>query len=256
MSKWALVTGPTSGIGYELSKQLAASGYNIFLVSRDTSQLKTTASELSKVHGIKTDFLACDLSIPKAAINVFSRTESRGYNINLLVNNAGFGNYGFFAETSIDTDLQLIELNISAITHLCKLYLPSMIKQRKGYILNIGSMASFLVGPYMNTYFASKAYVLSFSTALYNECKNYGVKVSCLCPGPTPSKFGERAHYGKNLHRRISTPVTFVAQQGIKGLLKGKAIIIPGFKNRVMINSARLFPKVFVAYLVRKLSGY
>lgn len=252
----ALITGASSGIGLELSKLYAKDGYDLVVVSRRKEVLDRIASELIAQYGISVRVIAKDLSLPSSPDEIYNELLVSQVNIDVLVNNAGFGNYGFFPQTDTQTDLELMQVNIVALTHLTKLFLPSMIERSHGRIFNIASMASFMSGPYMNTYFASKAYVLNFSVALAVELEGTGVAVSCYCPGPTDTDFGARAHYDFDLKRKHKMSAEDVAFIGYKGCNAGKLIVVPSFKWRFVTFLSRLLPRRRVAILVKKLSGF
>ncbi|MDD5455563.1 MAG: SDR family oxidoreductase [Candidatus Margulisbacteria bacterium] len=252
----ALITGPTSGIGYELALLFAKDGYNLILAARTKQKLEQMKADLEKKFAITVHIIAIDLSKPDSPKQLYEQLIKQEVKIDILVNNAGFGNYGFFCQTDLDVDLELLQLNIVTPTILTKLISADMIKRRQGKILNVGSVASFFAGPYMNTYFASKNYILSFSLALHCELKSAGVSVSCLCPGPTQTNFGNRAHFHHKLNRRHIMDVKKVAETGYRGLFKNKAIVIPGFQNKLIIFSARFAPRLLLTKMVKKLSGF
>jgi short-subunit dehydrogenase len=250
-----LITGPTSGIGHSLAHLFAENGFSLILVSRYEETLSKLSDELTARYAVMVDFFAVDLSKPSGVILLETWLAKRSGNIEILVNNAGFGNYGCFEDTDPQTDTDLLNLNIVALTQITKILLP-VIRTNKGKILNVGSVAAFLPGPFMNTYFASKAYVLSFSIALREEMKTLGVTVSCLCPGPTHTNFGKRAHYDHVLNRRHVMNATDVAKEGYRGLMAGKAIILPGWKNKAIAVLSSWVPKPWAATIVRIVSGY
>jgi hypothetical protein len=254
--KIVLITGASSGIGLELAKVFARNNHDLAIVSRRHDVLTQVAEMLSGEYDVSVTTVAKDLSLPGSTLELFEELTEKNIEVDILVNNAGFGNYGFFSETSRLADLELIQLNITALTDLTKLFLPSMINRGFGRILNVGSIASFMSGPYMNTYFASKAYVLNFSVGLSVELRGTGVGVSCLCPGPTPTNFGTRAHYHFNLNRMHKMSAGKVAQIGYDGCINGKLIIIPGLKWQIATFINRLFSRFRVAVIVKKLSGF
>src|SRR5277367_149242 len=192
--KTALITGASFGIGLELARIFAREGYSLVLVARTADRLRQLASELEKNHGTRSLILAVDLTDPGASAYVLDQTTRADLQVDVLVNNAGFGQYGLFAENDLEECLRQIQLNITTLTHLTRLYLPAMIERKTGGILNVASTAAFQPGPLMAVYFATKAYVLHFSEALANELHGKGVTVSCLCPGPTATEFQERAN--------------------------------------------------------------
>ena len=255
MKHTVLITGPTSGIGLSLAHLFARSGYNLILVARYKETLDALEQALIRLYGVNVQVYAIDLSKQGCVEQLLEQLGDQANAIDILVNNAGFGNYGRFEETDSSTDVDLIMLNILTLTMLTKALLP-YVRARCGKILNVGSVAAFLPGPFMNTYFASKAYVLSFSLALREEVSSQGVSVSCLCPGPTHTNFGKRAHYDHQLSRQHIMDVDSVAQEAYRGLMAGKAIIVPGWKNRLIVALSPLTPRVLLAKIVRRASGY
>src|SRR5271154_4231612 len=191
--KTALVTGASFGIGTEFARIFARESYNLVLVARTADKLRQLASELEKAHGTRSLILATDLTDPGASAYVLDQTTRSDIQIDVLVNNAGFGQYGKFAENDLEECLRQIQLNITTLTHLTRLYLPAMIERKTGKILNVASTAAFQPGPLMAVYYATKAYVLHFSEALANELNGTGVTVTCLCPGATVTEFHKRA---------------------------------------------------------------
>ena len=193
MSKTALITGASCGIGYELSKVFAKNGYNLVLVSRNKQRLEVIAKELENQHDIQAKVIPKDLSKSSAPQELYNDIVADGIDIDVLVNNAGIGINGKFTNLSADKHMELLQLNIVSLTMLCKLFGTDMVKRRSGSILNVASTAAFQAGPLMSTYYASKAYVLLLSEALNNELAQDGVNVSVLCPGPTNTEFAVRA---------------------------------------------------------------
>jgi short-subunit dehydrogenase len=185
----ALITGASNGIGLELAKIHASKGDDLVLVARNKQKLDELKSELEAAHKVKVCTIGKDLSLPTAAKDVYDETTRQNFSIDYLINNAGFGDFGMFAETDWNKELQMINLNITALTHFTKLYLQDMVKRRSGKIMNVASTAAFQPGPTMAVYFATKAYVLSFSEAVNNEVSDKGITVTALCPGPTESGF-------------------------------------------------------------------
>lgn len=255
-NKRALITGASSGIGLELAKKYAADGYDLLIVSRREEVLKCLADEISEGYGVSVDFFAVDLSVPGSAEKIYEYVDRKALNVDVLVNNAGFGNYGFFPETDLQADIELLQLNIVALTHLSKLFVKGMLAKGGGSIVNVASVAGFMPGPYMNTYFASKNYVVSFSLALRNELKDKNINVNCICPGPTPTNFGKRAHYKHKLKRTQKMPLSKVVDIAYSEVKQNKSIIVPGWKNKVLVFISRFFPRDLLAITVRKASGY
>jgi len=251
--KTALVTGASSGIGLELARIFAREGYNLVLVARNADRLRQLASELEKAHGARSLILATDLTEPGAAAYVLDQTTRAGLQLDVLVNNAGFGQYGLFAENDLEECLRQIQLNVTTLTHLTRLYLPGMIERKSGRILNVASTAAFQPGPLMAVYFASKAYVLHFSEALANELNGSGVSVTCLCPGATVTEFHKRANAtGQRLLKMGAMDARTVAEDGYCAMMAGKPVVISGFKNWLVAQSVRFSPRRLVTAIARK----
>ena len=189
----ALVTGASVGIGRDLAIVLAENKHDLVLTARNEAQLSQLAEEVKQKHGVRAEVIVQDLAKPQAAGAIFDEVTRRGIAIDILINNAGFGGHGRFDQENLDRILDLLQVNIVALTHLTRLFLPGMIERKSGRIMNLASVASYLPGPYMAIYFASKAYVLSFSEAINAELKRTGVTVTAVCPGPTKTEFGKRA---------------------------------------------------------------
>ena len=248
----ALVTGASGGIGEELARLFAADGHDLVLVARSRDKLARLAEELKEKHGVSARVLAADLARPESPQEIFEELSAEGVTVDALVNNAGFGSYGLFAETDLQQELEMLQVNVVALTHLTKLFLPSMLARRRGYVMNVASTAAFQPGPLMTVYYASKAYVLSFSEALSNECEGTGVRVSALCPGPTETGFVAAAGMGDSkLFDRAVMNARTVAEAGYRGLLAGKPVVIPGFRNNLLARSIGLFPRGLVTKVVR-----
>src|SRR5882757_6345836 len=252
--KTALITGASFGIGYELAGIFAREGYNLVLVARGADKLRQLASELEKSHGTRSLILASDLAAPGAAAYGHDQTTRADIALDVLVNNAGFGQLGLFAENDLEECLQQIQLNITTLTHLTRLYLPEMLQRKSGRILNVASTAAFQAGPLMAVYYATKAYVLHFSDAIANELEGSGVTVTCLCPGPTVTEFHKRANM---LSSRMllfgAMDARTVAEDGYRALMVGKPVVISGFKNWLLAQSVRISPRRMVTAVARKL---
>jgi short-subunit dehydrogenase len=252
--KTALITGASFGIGLELAQVFAREGYNLVLVARSADKLRHLASELEKAHNTRSLILATDLTEPGAAAYVIDQTIRADIRVDVLVNNAGFGQYGLFVENDLEECLRQIQLNVTTLTHLTRLYLPVMIERKSGRILNVASTAAFQPGPLMAVYYATKAYVLHFSEALANEVRGTGVTVTCLCPGPTATEFQERARMtGVRLARYGAMDASTVAEDGYRALISGKPVAISGFRNWLVAQSVRFAPRRLVAAVARKL---
>jgi hypothetical protein len=251
----ALITGASLGIGRELAKLFAHDGYNLVLVARDRSRLNTFGDELQKQFGITAKSVALDLTDAGAPQFLFDQLSRESIAVDVLVNNAGYGKRGMFAEISTDDNLGQIHLNIAALTHLTKLFVAPMLERRSGKILNVASTAGFQPGPLMAVYYASKAYVISFSEALASELKGSGVSVTCLCPGVTDTEFQKRAGTGESLlfRRMLPADAKTVARDGYRAMMKGKPLVISGFKNWLLAESLRVSPRKIVTAISRRL---
>lgn len=251
----ALITGASSGIGDELSRLFARDGYNLVLVARSEQQLLKMAEEFKKNSGTQTKVIVKDLSQASSPQEIFEELRAEDIHVDILVNNAGFATYGQFVQIDLETELQEMQVNMVTLTHLTKLFLPEMISQRYGKILNVASTAAFQPGPLMAVYYATKAYVLSFSEALANELKGSGVSVTALCPGPTISGFQKRAQMEDSRLMRFvesnSMDAHTVAEIGYQALMNNKTVIIPGLRNRLMTEAIRFTPRSVVTNVVR-----
>jgi uncharacterized protein len=252
--KTALITGASFGIGLELARIFAREGHNLVLVARSADRLRQLASDLEKAHGTRSLILAIDLTEPGAAAYLLDQTTRADIQVDVLVNNAGFGQFGFFAESDLEMCLQQIQLNVTTLTHLTRLYLPTMIERKSGRILNVASTAAFQAGPLMAVYYGTKAYVLLFSEAIANELQETGVTVTCLCPGPTTTEFQKRAKItGSRLFKYGSMDARTVAEDGYRALMAGKPVVISGFRNWLVAQSVRFAPRRMVTAVSRKL---
>jgi short-subunit dehydrogenase len=247
-----LITGASSGIGLELAKIFATEKYDLVLVARDANKLNEIAKELTEKFGSRVTVLSKDLNHPSSPKEIFEKLQKQQMNVSILVNNAGFGLFGKFTETDWAQESQMIQVNIHALTSLTKLFIPSMIEHGRGKILNVASTAAFQPGPLMAVYYATKAYVLSFSEALAEELEEDGISVTALCPGPTKSGFQKMAKMEKSrlVRGKIDTAES-VAQQGFNGLMRGKRVIVTGCMNKIMASSVRFMPRRAVTKLVK-----
>jgi short-subunit dehydrogenase len=249
--KTVLITGASSGIGYELSKLFAADGANLILVARSEQRLNEIASDLAQTYGVRVTVLAKDLSDPASPGEIFAALQAQSIGVDVLVNNAGFGTYGPFAEIDWPEELRMLQVNVVSLTHLTKLFLPGMIERRSGRILNVGSTGSFAPGPLMAAYCATKAYVLSLSEAISEEVRGTGVSVTALCPGVTHTGFQARAKVeNTQLVHGSAMSAREVAEIGYKALLRGQAVAVPGFSNQLLAFAVRLTPR----WLTRRIS--
>jgi len=249
-----LVTGASSGIGRELALQFAMHRNDLVLVARSRDKLEALAEECRKQYGVQADVICADLSKEAEVRGVFEETERRGLQIDILVNNAGFGDMAHFWDVPAERYMSTIAVNISALTHLTRLYLTGMMQRKRGRILNVASTAAFQPGPNVAVYFATKAYVLSLSEALWIELRGTGVTVTCLAPGPTQTAFGELAHMRHTpLFRFSCMQAEPVARAGYEGTMKGKSLVLPGVVNKMLASSSRLWPRKWVAWATGKL---
>jgi hypothetical protein len=247
--KLALITGASGGIGLEIARLLARAGYDLALVARSAEKLDAAAQELRGNSDIVVTTFAQDLSAPGAARVVFGQIPA----CDVLINNAGFASNGRFAEIDEARMLDEIALDVTALTQLTRLYLPGMIERKNGRILNVASTAAFLPGPNMAVYYASKAYVLSFSEALAEETRGTGVTVTCLCPGATATGFANRADMEATpLMRGPQASAVDVARAGYDGMLAGKPVVVPGIANKILGATAHLTPRRLLLWLSRK----
>jgi len=253
--KVALVTGATSGIGYELAKVLAREGYALVLVARDGRRLGERAREFERSFGTPVRILPMDLSLPQGPARIFQRLRSEGVAVDVLVNNAGFGTNGPFLKADLESQAGMIALNVAALTRLTRLFLPGMAERGSGKILNVASTAAFQPGPMMAVYYATKAYVLSFSEALAEELSGTGVTVTALCPGPTATEFSQRANMkNSRLFSAFVMEAAKVAEIGYRAMLRGRPVVVAGLRNRLGAFSVRFSPRGLVAKIVRKLN--
>ncbi len=250
----ALITGASSGIGYELAKLCARDHRHVVLVARSTAKLTQFADELQRQFGISARPMALDLAVPLAPQFLFDQLRREGIAVDVLMNNAGYGVLGEFSKIPLEESLGQIQLNVSTLTHLTRLFVGPMIERRRGRILNVASTAGFQPGPLMAVYYATKAYVISFSEALANELKDSGVTVTCLCPGATDTGFQGRAGTENTVLFQKFRPMDAktVARDGYRGLMSGKTMVISGLKNRLLAESVRFAPRRMVAAILRK----
>jgi short-subunit dehydrogenase len=247
MNNVALITGASAGLGVEFARQLSKRGHRLVLVARRKERLEELARELGNARAV-----ALDLSKKDAAAKLVADLATAGERVDLLVNNAGFGLIGRFAELEPRRLRQMIDLNCGALTELCSAVAPAMIARKSGAILNVASTAAFQPGPKMAVYFATKAFVLSLSEALHEELKPHGIKVSCLCPGPTHTEFGDVAGFGGNgLFDRVAMNAPEVVEAGLAGLDRNRAVVVTGWVNKLGAASTRFAPRS----VVRRIAG-
>ncbi len=251
----ALITGASNGIGLELAKVHASKGDDLVLVARNKSKLDELKTELEKKFKVKVYTIGKDLSAANAAHEVYTETTKQGIQVDYLVNNAGFGDFGMFVDTEWKKEEQMINLNVTTLTQFTKLYLKDMVRRRSGKIMNVASTAAFQSGPTMAVYYATKAYVLSFSEAVDNEVRDKGVTITALCPGATESGFQAAAAMEESaLVKGKKLPTSQeVASYGYEAMMKGKTVAIHGFMNWLMANSVRFLPRAIVVATTRKI---
>ncbi len=251
----ALITGASNGIGLELAKIHASKGDNLVLVARNKSKLDELKSELEKLFKVTVYTIGKDLSQENSALEVYQETQQQKIQIDYLINNAGFGEFGFFVETDWNKELKMINLNMTTLTQFTKLYIQDMVKRGNGKIMNVASTAAFQSGPTMSVYYATKAYVLSFSEAIDNEVRDKGVTVTTLCPGATESGFQAAAAMEEsNLVKGKKLPTSKeVADYGYAAMMKGRTVAIHGFMNWILANSVRFTPRALVVKITRKM---
>ncbi len=249
----ALVTGASAGIGRELARLLAID-HNLIVVARRRDQLQALADEV-KPHGAQCWVFVCDLAEPGAARTLFEQVQHAGLTVDVLVNNAGFGHLGPFAEADLAKSLRMIQLNVAALTELTGLFLPGMLARRRGQILNVGSIAGFQPGPLMAVYYATKAFVNSFSEALHSELQGTGVSVTVLCPGPVATEFAQVA--GMQATRVFTAGQVMeartVAEAGLRALRAGRRLVVPGWRNRVLLFLERFAPRGVIIHAVKQM---
>ncbi|HEU4873762.1 MAG TPA: SDR family oxidoreductase [Pyrinomonadaceae bacterium] len=246
-----LITGASSGIGAAFARKLAARGRNVFLVARSEDKLIALCNELGRLTSIRAQYLALDLRHPDAGAQLFEETKKRELEIDMLINNAGFGSMGDFVKLDLNHELEMIQLNISALVDLTQRFLGPMRDRNRGTIINVASTAGFQAVPYMATYAATKAFVLSFSEALWEENRAHGVHVMALCPGVTETNFFEAAGIDRPPMRTIQTPEE-VVETALRALRREKSTVISGWTNLLTVEAERFFPRSFVTKVAGK----
>lgn len=253
-NKTALVTGASSGIGAELARVHATHGGDLILLARREDRLAALKTELEAAHGVKVDVLVEDLAQADTPRRVYDEITSRGVQIDYLINNAGFGYRGFFHEQDWDRNEAMIQVNVTALAHLTRLFAPEMVARREGRILNVASMAGFLPGPLQSVYYASKAFVVSFTEALANELAGTGVTITALCPGPVETEFVEVAGLRNTRGFARGASAQSVAKCGYEAMLKGKTLIVPGLLNKLAIGALlRVTPRQLATRISRRM---
>jgi short-subunit dehydrogenase len=246
-----LITGASSGIGAAFARRLAALGRNVFLVARSEDKLITLCNELGRISNIRAQYLTTDLSQSDSALNLVDETKKRGLNIDMLINNAGFGSMGDFAKLDIARELNMIDLNIKSLVELTYRFLVPMRELKQGTIINVASTAGFQPVPFMATYAASKAFVLSFSEALWEENRRHGIHVMALCPGVTETNFFEAAQVDRPPMRAAQTAEDVVAT-ALRGLARQKSNVVSGWTNLLMVEAERFLPRSVVIRVAGK----
>lgn len=253
----ALITGASAGIGADLAECFARDGYDLILTARSESALRDVAERLAKTYGVAASPIAMDLGEIGGGSKLAQAIDARGLQVHVLVNNAGYGYAGPFRESGLGVELGMIDLNVRALVELTHIYWPGMLERGSGGVLNVASTAAFQPGPLMATYYASKAFVLSFSEALWEEARDSGVRVSCLCPGPTISKFRERAGTDKKKLSRVAASMgsAAVAALGHGAWKANKRVEVTGLRNRVLAAAIPFVPRKAVLGMVRNLQS-
>ena len=247
-----LITGASSGIGEAFARKLAAQGRNVLLVARSEDKLITLCNELGRMNSIRAQHIAMDLSEPESPARLFEEVQKRGLTVDMIINNAGFGAFGDFAQIDLDRQLNMIDLNIKAVVDLTYRFLAPMRERKQGAIINVASTAGFQPVPFMATYAATKAFVLSFSEALWEENRTYGVTVMALCPGVTETNFFEAAHGNKPPARTSQTPAE-VVDTALSGLARRKSHIVSGWTNLLMVEAERFVPRSLVVRMAGRM---
>jgi uncharacterized protein len=251
--RWALVTGASAGIGAALARELAAGGTNLVLTARRQERLEHLARTLQHRHKIHAEVFSADLAERDAPEKIRAFTDSKGLAIELLINNAGFGKYGEFAQVDVSRSLEMVQVNCVAVVHVTRLFLPDMIQRRRGDILILASTAAFQAVPYISTYAATKAFDLLFAEGLAEEVKPYGIRVCALCPGSTESEFHEVAGQQEFAAKHRQEPAEKVARNGLAALAAGKSYVISGLGNYLGAQSQRVVPRSVVTRIAAKM---
>jgi short-subunit dehydrogenase len=255
-SETVLITGASSGIGWELAKCFAADGSRLILTARNTEALQSLADQLHRTYNVEVTVLPADLSLTESPERIFKELQGRGITVDVLVNNAGFGAWGRFAGLPLERQLEMLQVNVTALVQLTGLFLPGMVQRRRGGILNVASVAGFVPGPGMAVYYASKACVLSFTEALARELAGTNVTATALCPGPTVTNFGKVANANPaSMIRQVRMSAEAVAFYGLRSFRRGKTVAVPGLQNRLLIFLIRFGPRSTVRKIAGKFNG-
>jgi short-subunit dehydrogenase len=249
----ALITGASRGIGRELAKQCASHGHDVVLVARSQDALEAAAGMIEGKYDVHATVIPSDLSNPDSPLELHAATITQGIEVGILINNAGFGLGGEFLETDLDRELEMVQVNVVAVTQLTKLFAPAMVKRRSGRIMNLASTAAFQPGPLMAVYYATKAYVLSFSEAIAEEMRNTGVTVTALCPGATATDFADTAQVSNTrLFQKLGVAsADVIARAGYRAMMRGERVAIPGWRDKLMVQAERLTPRRLVTTIAR-----
>ncbi len=247
MEGYALITGATSGIGLELALNFARDQINLVLVARTEEKLLEIREKMEKVYNVKVVTITKDLTEENAPLEIFNELKERKIRVDFLINNAGFGSFGRLKDTDLETEKDLVKLNVLSLLQMNKLFVKGMAERRFGYVMNVASLAAFMPGPVMANYYASKAYVLSLSEAMHEELRKEGVKVSALCPGPVKTGFQERAKMQKtDSAKAFLIEAKKVADIGYIGLWRGKAVVVPGTFEKIVPVLTKIFPRSLI----------
>jgi len=250
--KWALITGSSAGIGWALAEQLASAGTHLVLTARRADRLQKLAAELAARHKIQVEVFTADLVHPEAPLEIHAFTLRKAIDVELLVNNAGFGAFGFIHEIPAERLLEMVQVNCSAVVHLTRLYIPAMVERRHGDVLIVASTAAYQPVPFNSVYAATKAFDLLFAEGIAEEVRPFGVHVCALCPGPTTTEFQEVAQQPNRVFK-VAETADKVARVGLQGLAKGKSFVISGAMNRLMMESQRIAPRRLVVKMAAKM---
>jgi len=251
----ALITGASSGIGLELARRFAADGHDLVVIARRAAALDALVAEVTRAHGVKATAISVDLAQPGGARHIYDELLRAGTTIDVVVNNAGFGLHGTVAKLPLDRQLEMIQVNVTALTELTRLFLPGMLERNRGGVLNVGSTAGFQPGPMMAVYYATKAYVVSFTEALAEEVTGSALRISCLAPGPTATGFAEEANMTETRLFRLGTmSAADVARIGYEGWKRRKVLVVPGVTNRLGVALVRVSPRLVVRKLLKQLN--
>ena len=258
MEEYTLITGATSGLGYEFSKLFAKDGHNLMLIGRRVEKLEKIKKELEELNNIKIITINADLINRDEVENIYNFVDKNNITVNNLINNAGVGSYGPFNSVNEKKDLEMIDVNIYALTKLIKKFLPKMLERNKGGILNVASTAAFAPGVNMSVYYATKAYVLSLTEAIYEECKSYDVRVMALCPGAVSTEFQSVAKVKKaEISNSNLMSADYVAEKAYLNFTKNKkVIVVPGYKNKFLVQMVRFMPRALVRKIIKGVNKY